>query len=159
MGGLEAPLQFPMHNKLENGKKWNALAIQLTSLWQPLAEFTQESCHTWTPTIPSTEEWEDQYTAWREVEQQYIPEIHAAGIELIRTGELPHATTEILYFLHLRLRASIDHVHTLYVVIEGKPVSLTPFPPVEPNTYAEWLMTEWSDEHAIVGEFPFLTTL
>jgi hypothetical protein len=128
-------------------------------LWKPISE-ANRTVQTWKPVFPpQCVEWEDKWDAWREVEDQHMEKIHVASKNLVRTGQLSRPEPEVLYFLGLRLRASLDHLHTMYALNAGKPVSLVPFPPIEPSEYAEWLMTEWSDDRAILGDFPCLTSL
>lgn len=108
----------------------------------------------WTPDLSAAETWEDEWELWRSYEATHLEQIHAIAKEWVLTGELPNLSPEIIYHLGLRLRAALNIVGTAFISTEQGPSSLFCFPPLPIQGVAEWLLTEWGDEHAIYLVFP-----
>lgn len=137
-----------MSNKFTNGAEWQRMCERLLDLCDSLREAAQASPCAWQPRLLTTWSQDQAWDAWRQQELQNIEDIHAAARELVQNGRLVDPTPEVLYFLGVRFQAAIRHLESIYATPMDRPVSLVPFPPVSADAYAEWLLTEWGDDHA-----------
>lgn len=140
-------------DKALNGAQWHGLLEALLQLAADLACAIPE----WTPDLSHAETFEDAWDAWRSHESRLLEQIHAAAKAWVQTRRLPNSTSEVLYYLSLRHRAALNFVETSFLSTERGPMSLIAFPPVSIPTFAEWLLTEWGDEHAIYLALPEAT--
>lgn len=143
-----------MSDIFTNGAEWARMFERLLDLHDSLGEAAQAPPSAWQPRLLTTWSQERAWTEWRQIEAQNTGEIHAAAQELARTDRLANPSPETLYFLKLRLQAAMRHVESVFAMSMDRPVSLAPFPPVGTDAYAEWLLTEWGDDHACAIIFP-----
>ncbi len=143
-----------MSDKFTNGAEWQRMLERLLGLCDSLGEAAETISFVWQPRSLVTWSQEQSWQAWRQEEVQYIEDIHAAARELVQTDKLVDPTPEVLYFLGVRFLAAIRHLESVYALSIDRPVSLLPFPPVSADAYAEWLLTEWGDDHAGTIAFP-----
>lgn len=143
-----------MKDKFTNGSEWQRMGERMFDLCDSLGEAAQALPLAWQPRLLTTWSQEQAWKAWREQEAQNIEVIHAAARELVQNGRLIGPSPAVVYFLGVRLQAAIRHLESVYAVSKERPVSLVPFPPVSADAYAEWLLTEWGDDHAGMVAFP-----
>jgi hypothetical protein len=145
-----------MNNIFINGADWERIFERLLGLCDALGEAAQGIPLAWRPHLPTTCSQEQAWQAWRQQEAEHIEDIDAAVRELVRTGRLVDPSPEAVYFLGVRFQAAIRHLESVYAnaISIGRPVSFVPFPPISVDAYAEWLLTEWGDDHAGTTVFP-----
>ncbi len=143
-----------MSDKFTNGVEWQRIGERMCDLCDSLGEAAQAIPFAWQPRLLTTWSQDQAWKAWREQEVQNIEDIHAAARELVQDGRLVDPTPAVVYFVGVRLQAAIRHLESVYAMSMERPVSLVPFPPVPADTYAEWLLTEWGDDHAGMIAFP-----
>ena len=142
-----------MSDEFSNGAAWDAMMGVLFDLHDSLEGALNSRVSCWQPE-PSAEQRSLSCETWKIAESRYRAGVHAAARELVRPGGLVDPAPEVLYFLSIRLQAAMQQVEQTRIIRSDRPVSLIPFPPVETADYAEWLLTEWADEHAIGVVFP-----
>ena len=146
-------LLYEMSDKIINGAAWDRMLEQMFELDESLGREFGSLESRWRPDLP-VQPREQASRAWSMLHGQYSEDIHAAACELVRTGRLANPRSEILYFLAFRLDAAIRHLAMAITIREDRPMSLVPFPSVEMSDYAEWLLTEWGDDHALSVAYP-----
>lgn len=107
----------------------------------------------WKPDLPIQSR-EESSRVWAWLHGRYVKDVHVAARELVRTGGLGDTCSEVLYFLSFRLDAAVRHLGMAITIREDRPVSPIPFPQVAMSDYAEWLLTDWADDHAIGVAYP-----
>jgi hypothetical protein len=151
---MPAPPLPAMSDKYSNGLQWENLTLKVIDLVCTLSEVTGALPGVWRPVLPSAGLTRVTSDEWQKIEAGYRDRVHEATRALIKTARVPDPTPEIVYFLGLRLQATLSHVEAMCVIKDERPVSLWPFPALPPDEVTEWLLTEWADDHAITIAFP-----
>jgi hypothetical protein len=152
-----APLR---NDPFVNGRKWHEMAALLVEFYRPLRDAGHALGDVWQPpTLPAETPWEDACEEWTAQETAHLADIYHAARMLVRTTGIPRATPVAVYFLKFRHRAALNHVQDAFSWRDEKPVSLIPFPPITPAEFAEWLLTEWSNNRGVLLAFPEMPPL
>lgn len=141
-----------------HGEAWDRMLELMLDLQATFGRTLVSGGSSWAPDLP-VQSREAASRAWSWLHGQYAKEVHAAARELVRTGRMADARSEVLYFLSFRLDAAIRHLGMAVTIQGDRPVSMIPFPQVEMSDYAEWLLTEWADDHAIGVAYPELAVV
>jgi len=142
-----------MKDAIRHGEAWDRMLEQMLALEIPLGRAIGSCSVWWKPDLPIGPR-EEAWRAWSMIHDQYKQAIHEAARELVRTGDLMMPDPAVLYFLSIRLDAVIRYLSMAITFVNEQPTSLTPFPPIGLSEYAEWLLTEWGDDHAIDIAYP-----
>ena len=142
-----------MSDKIINGSAWDRMLEQMFEFDESLGRAFGSPESRWQPDLPFQPR-KQASRAWSMLHDQYSEDIHMAARELVRTGRLAMPSSEVLCFLSFRFDAAIRHLAMAITIREDRPMSLVPFPSVGMSDYADWLLTEWGDGHAISVAYP-----
>ena len=144
----------PLAGEMANhGAAWDRMLELMLDLEAAFGRTLESTGSSWKPDLPIQSR-EEASRAWSWLHGQHAKDVHVAARELVRTGGMGDACSEVLYFLSFRFDAAIRHLGMAVTIRGDRPVSMIPFPQVEMSDYAEWLLTEWADDHAIGVAYP-----